>query len=280
MSSWLRDRVRSLLDNAAYDGVRLLIVAIVFPLVYATVQFLRRQSLQWTVLLVFIGLALLALALIGVSKLKARKKVKLRLAPAPLLKSQLEEITRLQEFLTARYESGLREIFDLPGIMRFNIKMTKRSLVPKSMSSTESDEIDEFFKGGQAIVNTKYCNVSRNAHGTPRVEWIPGRVGAVNVSLKHVTNRQRLSAFEESAQLPADVCIAVKELGQGVDDNIMLLLDVLNEKMTENPVHVVQDEGASPNLGATSNVYLSRFIQLKPKQEKVIAAIREYLDVR
>src|ERR1700680_900228 len=108
MSSWLRDRLRSLFDNAAYDGMRLLIVAVVFPLVYATVQFLRRQPLQWTVLFVFIGLALLALALIGFSNLKSGKKVKRRLAPAPLLKSQLEEITRLQEFITARYEADLR----------------------------------------------------------------------------------------------------------------------------------------------------------------------------
>jgi len=61
--SWIGERGRSLLDNALYDGVRLLIVAIISPIAYAGWQYLRQQPLQWTVLVVFILMGALALGL-------------------------------------------------------------------------------------------------------------------------------------------------------------------------------------------------------------------------
>jgi hypothetical protein len=73
--SWLRERGRSLLDNAAYEWVRLLIVAVGLPIMYAGWRLLTRQPLQWLVLLSFIALGLLALALLGIGHFRKKKKM-------------------------------------------------------------------------------------------------------------------------------------------------------------------------------------------------------------
>ena len=73
MAGWIRDRFGSLLDNALYEGVRLLIVAIVLPVLYAAWRFLMDKPLQWTVLIVFIAFGLLAFALLGFGALNKKK---------------------------------------------------------------------------------------------------------------------------------------------------------------------------------------------------------------
>lgn len=72
MAGWIRDRFGSLLDNALYEGVRLLILALVLPVLYAVWRFLTQQPLQWTVLIVFIALGLIAFALLGFGALKKK----------------------------------------------------------------------------------------------------------------------------------------------------------------------------------------------------------------
>lgn len=59
-----------MLDNALYDGVKLLILAIAIPAAYAAWQYLRWQPLQWTVLFVFIAIGVLALGLIAIGSLR------------------------------------------------------------------------------------------------------------------------------------------------------------------------------------------------------------------
>jgi len=67
MSQWLKDRGHSLLDNAMYEGVRLLILALLLPMAYAAYQFFTKQPLQWIVLIVFVIFGVVALFLIVIS---------------------------------------------------------------------------------------------------------------------------------------------------------------------------------------------------------------------
>jgi hypothetical protein len=87
MAGWIRDRFGSLLDNALYEGVRLLIVVILLPILYAAWRFVIDQPLQWTVLIVFIALGLLAFALLGFGALNQKKHTLVHSAPiqAPAL---------------------------------------------------------------------------------------------------------------------------------------------------------------------------------------------------
>jgi hypothetical protein len=73
MSSWLKERGRSLLDNAAYEGVRLLILAVVLPLIYAGWKYITKQPLQWIVLLTFVALGMVALGLLAVAHSRNKK---------------------------------------------------------------------------------------------------------------------------------------------------------------------------------------------------------------
>ena len=74
MSSWLKERGRSLLDNAAYEGVRLLILAVVLPLIYAAWKYITKQPLQWIVLLTFVALGTVALSLLAVAHFRNKKR--------------------------------------------------------------------------------------------------------------------------------------------------------------------------------------------------------------
>ena len=69
----------------------------------------------------------------------------------------------------------------------------------------------------------------------------------------------------------------MKELRQTIHDNLTLLLDVLNERLTQNPNNILQEEGpGSEYLGATSSVCYDRFIQLKPKAQEVMNQTERY----
>jgi hypothetical protein len=81
MSQWLKERGLSLLDNALYEGVRLLILAIALTTGYAIYRSIRQQPLQWIVLLVFIAIGVVALSLIAISRLRTKNRTNAQVAP-------------------------------------------------------------------------------------------------------------------------------------------------------------------------------------------------------
>src|ERR1039457_242682 len=196
-----------------------------------------------------------------------------------LLSSQMQELRELQEFIGGKDQSELWELFDLHKITLFNIRRAKLALNPKSISPKEALEINEFFRDGKALLSALHCKVTRTAGGF-HTESIPGKLGILNLSLKHVTNRQTLAKFQSSHQLPLAVRDAIKELDKAVGQNVEILLDVINEEMVENPENVFREEDAkSPLFGATSGAFLDKRVWLKPKQEEIIKQVRLYLKV-
>jgi hypothetical protein len=194
-----------------------------------------------------------------------------------LLGSQIEELKRLQEFVGGKSESELWELFDLHNITRFNIRRAKSALNPKALSLKDALEINAYFEGGKAILSAVYSKVTRTAGGI-RPEPIPGKLGILNLSLKHVSNRQTLSRFQSSHQMPLAIRDAIKKLDEAVEENVQTLLDVINEKMVENPENIFREEnGTSPLFGATSGAFLDKRVWLQPKQEEIIEQVRRYL---
>ncbi len=201
-----------------------------------------------------------------------------RTIPEPLLASQLDELRELQGFLGGKEESELWELFDLHNITRFNIRRARAVIDSGALTPNDTSEIDAFFKEGQAILSANYCKVTRTAGGFT-TEPVPGKLGILNLSKKYVINRRMLAKFQSSPQLPLAITNAIKDLDQAVADNAQLLLDVINQKLAENPARILREEdGGSPLFGATSGAFLDKCVRLKPKQTKVMSEIRRYLN--
>lgn len=204
-------------------------------------------------------------------------------APTPaksdaLLTAQLQELHQLQDFIAGKSESELWELFDLAGITRFNIKRAKEAI--NALSSSEASESNEFFKDGQAILDTRYCRVDRTAGGF-HYEPIPGKMGILNLSAKFVSNRRILAKFQDSPQLPIAVKDAIKQLDSAVHQNAQTLLDEINRQLAEHPENVLSDDnGQSPLFGAVSGAFLKKRVWLKPKQEAILSAIENYLNAQ
>jgi hypothetical protein len=65
--------------------------------------------------------------------------------PAPLLASQIEEMTRLQRFLGNGQEGQLRQLFDFPDMIYFNTVGLGGALFPISISPTKAAQIKAYF---------------------------------------------------------------------------------------------------------------------------------------
>lgn len=195
-----------------------------------------------------------------------------------VLSSQIEELNQLQEFIVGS-ESRLWELFGIHGITHFNIRRAKLVINPNALTPDQVSEINAFFKDGQSNLDSRYCKVIRTAGGI-RYEEIPGKLGILNLSAKYVASRQTLAKFESSPKLPFIVRTTVKELNKAALDNVLLLHEVINQKLAGNQDEILHDDdGSSPLFGATSGAFLERRIWLGPKQEAILSEIRQFLKI-
>lgn len=199
-----------------------------------------------------------------------------------LLESQIRDLQFLNEFIAQKDELGIRETFDLPELLKYNLKFARLKLIPESYSTESSAEIDKFFKGGQARIDIRYATLFRAAGtGAVRYEPIPGKFGILNLSSKFVTNFATLQRYESTSLLPSDVITTVKKLRETIDEDLTLMFVVINERFAHDKNNLLfEDDYSSPYYGATSAVYWERFKQLRPIAEQLTVAMRKYLGIR
>ena len=100
------------------------------------------------------------------------------------------------------------------------------------------------------------------------------------MSRKYTINTQKLAKFQSSPQLPIAIRNAIGDLDQAVTKNPTVLLEVINEKLTEDPDGIIFEEDVtSSQFGATAAAFLDKRIWLKPKQEAIMTTISQYLKV-
>jgi hypothetical protein len=109
----------------------------------------------------------------------------------------------------------------------------------------------------------------------------PGKVAIINTPKQYATHKARLLPSESSADLPSAVRTAVSDFDQTLDKDTTILLETLNDKLAENRDNIIYDHDVrSPYWRTVDNAYWARFIQLKPKADRIVAAMRAYLKVR
>ena len=251
---------------------------------FEPVRQFRKKTKHYVVLaVVFLVFGVLGVGFFALFESQEEKAVtpKPNRIPGPLLTSQIEEIKRLQDFIGGKGETELRELFDIPGMMKFNIRLAKSQLAPQATTREEMAETDEFFHEGKGTINIShgYGKIIHTPNGV-RYEAVPGKTGLLNFSKKRITNEEILTNFESSAQMPSKIRVALKAFHKALSDNMDVLFDVINEKFAEDPRNLTEAENInSPFYAVIWTEFCNRFIQLQPKRDAVIAEIQEYLRV-
>jgi hypothetical protein len=199
---------------------------------------------------------------------------------APVVESQLREITRIEEFITRKDEWSLRVTFDLPDNMKYAILGIRHSLDKTTATPESVEELKKFSEGGRGIMDKRFMMpLGRDFRGTI-MTGKPGCFWAINLSKKHVDARTTLSGFCASTQLPSSIIEPLKALDAAADDNVNLILATVNEHLALDKRFVLEaDTITSPYVGKITTTYGARFIRLRPKADDIATAIRKYLGV-
>jgi hypothetical protein len=238
---------------------------------------IQRQELLTKILSIMVFSSVLALAMYYVLWSASGEKLS-----EALLNSQIPEVREIQKFIGSKHEVELRDLFDFPRMVKFNVRLAKRSISPpNTLKPNESSEIDTVFQGGQALLDRDFCRVTTTQGGGFHVDWVPGKIGVVNMTKQYLDNEQTLAGFELSPLLPSRVCRAIKEFHKSLSDNMSLMLVVINEQFAKDQRSITSNEDSeSPFYGSIPNNYWHRFNQLAPKRDKIIDEIRRYLRIR
>jgi hypothetical protein len=197
-----------------------------------------------------------------------------------LFKAQLQDLQALQNLLGTTDESSLRDMFDYPNMLRFNIAEIKRNLAPKLMSENDLRALDAFDQHAQRMISLKYGRLIRPNPdiGPLKVVTDKGQVTMINLSKQYLDAKARLTPFTSSVDLPEAVTNAVAAFNDTLQANLDLLLDTLNQDLREDPNLIIHDaDPTSPYHHIATDRYWSRFQPLEPKADKVVAAIRAQL---
>jgi hypothetical protein len=198
--------------------------------------------------------------------------------PEPLLTSQIEEIKQLEDFIGGKDETGLRELFDFPRILRYDILFSKRNLAPDLTTKEQSQEIDNIFHDGNGLIDARYSNFLRINNGGLHYEPREGCLGALNTTKKFADSKQELMQFEASPLIPIKIRISLQELDKTIEEDKTELVEVLNEKYQEDPKNIIyEDDADTPFFGVTTSAYWDRFKPLKPIVDRTLLEASSYL---
>lgn len=195
-----------------------------------------------------------------------------------LAEARLEEFRQIDEVIVKKNEMQLREMFDFPDQMAFNIKRARHFHWPTLSSQSDLKEIDEFFVGGQGLIDLDSATrlqVGEDIRMTNR----PGHIHIINMSRKFCDTRNVLMVLSSSSKLPLPVANALRELDAVLETNVKLIATTINESYAHNQRNIREaDDTSSDRLHRTFNLYWTKFIDLKPRADATSNAIRDFLN--
>ena len=194
--------------------------------------------------------------------------------PNLVFSAAFEEMKAIDGFLGRKSEVELRETFDLPNMLHFNIELVKRSIAPQLVTAEVSAEIDNYFKGGNAIGEIRLIN-PQNVNEHFEAHPVPGRVFLINTSPKYNESRDRLRRYCESPLLPSTVVNVLKDFQAVIENDTNLMRSSLDESQLTNPVFILDDDDDhSAFFRSAEGRYWQQFTQLRPKADAVRDATR------
>jgi hypothetical protein len=172
-----------------------------------------------------------------------------QLTSTVLREQAVKELTEINDFIVKKDEDQLRETFDFRRILEFNIRLFKKSTNLKALSRGQLKEMNDFFKGGSGVLDMRFVKVYA-LNNVAHVEWLPGKIGVINASVKYMQNRSKLAGFISSSQLPSSVTEALKDFDEVVSRNFSLMCESLNKSLSDDPRNILEnDVYSSPRYG-------------------------------
>lgn len=244
--------------------------------------FCFKRVFQWSPWFLAFGFVTITSMMLGVNILvKQQVSAVPPVIDRPTVTAQAKPVLEdIDDFIASKDENGLREQFDFPDMLKYNILYARRNLFPKLVSLHQSEDIDRYFTGGQARIDTRYAKVS-NVNNRADVEWIPGRIGVISTSAKYNTSRHHLAELYSSASTPAPVANALKDLDDVVEKNSTWMIESLNDSLSTDPRYISENDTAGSRFyGSASGAYWTKFTPLSSKGDTVRISLRVYLSAR
>jgi hypothetical protein len=194
---------------------------------------------------------------------------------------QLEEIKQIDDLIVARDENGLRQAFGFPSMLDVNTRMTRDRIIQFRNTNQENFNVGPYqFDGGQMLINNEEGEIRRHGGGFV-INLHHDRVSLIMLAGEYVRGKGFLLKCENSSELPISIIEAIKDLDSAVTQNAETLRTVLNDGLKENPDYFLQyDQVSSPYFQHVSELYLNKFIQLRPKADKIRDAEREFVGAK
>jgi len=195
-----------------------------------------------------------------------------------VISNQVQELQKVIDFFT-KDEWTLREVFDYPQMVKFNLRYAKDVISPNSLTPIEAAETNAFFKDGAGLIDTRFLG-GHVADNVVHIERIPGKVGVLNTSAKHEAAKKALVAFANSPQIPTAIQKAVADFQHVIGQNDSLMFDAINSR-PENLDYIIHAEDmTSPFSGVIAGTYMTKmFVPLQPKAEIVLKEIKTFMKV-
>lgn len=185
------------------------------------------------------------------------------------------ELNEVNDFICKKDENDLRNEFDFPDMLNYNIEFAKRNIAPQLVSRDASAQIDAFFLNGQARLDMRYAKVTV-VNNRAQVDWIPGNIGVINTTQKYAENRKQLATLISSASLPTEVTAALKLLDDAIEKDSTTLIESLNQSLKSDPRNILENSVYGSNwYGSASGLYWRQFIPLRPSADVVTLAVRK-----
>jgi hypothetical protein len=196
----------------------------------------------------------------------------------PLVAARLEELQTIDDFIVKKTEIQLRETFDFPDMLKFNIRLARTFHWPDTVPTREMKEMAEFSDGGNTVMHKRFLDTHRVGDSL-YMKGKPGKLYLANTSKNCAEARAVLMSLLSSSKLPLSVVAALKVFDKTVQDNIDMFVISLNDSFEHNQRNIREnDDIESDRHGAAWNYYWGRFIHLRPKADAVSLAIRSFLE--
>jgi hypothetical protein len=99
--------------------------------------------------------------------------------------------------------------------------------------------------------------------------------------VRYNESRRTLVELYSSAQVPALIAVALKDLDDVIEKNSTLMIESLNESLAQDPRSIIESEQIeSPFYGSASGSYWMKFIPLGPKVDAARFGLRDYLNTK
>jgi hypothetical protein len=204
-------------------------------------------------------------------------------AANPLIDAQFTDISSLERFVGGKDEYELHELFDFPNMILLNIQLTKARLQRASETKTNVFDMTAYLGNGEKIhLNTEIAGDTLQMSPTGRATLNPDphRMAMIILTKKYLESKRALFVFEDSVKLPTAIIESIKKFDRAVEENTSNIHSILDSDLPESPEYFLSyDDDKSKYFGAANESVMKRFIQLKPKADDIISAIRSYLKV-